>query len=209
MGSGKYRIAAPAPVGSAHDDMEIRVAKPPWFTATKGGAIGAAGAFLFALWRRSRTWRSLLECTVETARTTGALLFSQFMNFAGLPDALKEAVTAFGAQPLVVISMILLLYVVLGTFFEELSMVLLTVPIFYPLVVNLGFDPIWFGIVIVMVVELGLISPPVGMNLFVVQSMLKTPIALLWRWITPFALADVIRLAVVSRSRSWRCSCPG
>ena len=175
------------------------------FTATEGGAIGAAGAFLFALWRRSLTWRSLLECAVETARTTGALfailigalLFSQFMNFAGLPDALKEAVTAFGAQPLVVVAMILLLYVVLGTFFEELSMVLLTVPIFHPLVVSLGFDPIWFGIVIVMVVELGLISPPVGMNLFVVQSMLKTPIALLWRWITPFALADVVRLAIV------------
>jgi TRAP-type C4-dicarboxylate transport system permease large subunit len=71
------------------------------------------------------------------------------------------------------------------------------VPIFHPLVVTLGFDPIWFGIVIVMVVELGLISPPVGMNLFVVQSMLKTPLGVLWRWITPFALADVIRLAIV------------
>jgi TRAP-type C4-dicarboxylate transport system permease large subunit len=127
----------------------------------------------------------------------GALLFSQFMNFAGLPNALKDAVTALGMQPLLVISMILLLYIVLGTFFEELSMILLTVPIFYPLVVSLGFDPIWFGIVIVMVVELGLISPPVGMNLFVVQSMLKTPLSVLWRWITPFAIADVVRLAVV------------
>jgi C4-dicarboxylate transporter DctM subunit len=175
------------------------------FTATEGGAIGAAGAFLFALWRRALTWRSLMDCAIETARTTGALftiligalLFSQFMNFAGLPEALEEAVTAFGAQPLLVIGLILLLYVVLGTFFEELSMVLLTVPIFHPLVVSLGFDPIWFGIVIVMVVELGLISPPVGMNLFVVQSMLKTPLGVLWRWITPFALADVIRLAIV------------
>jgi tripartite ATP-independent transporter DctM subunit len=175
------------------------------FTATEGGAIGALGAFLFALWRRALTWRTLLDSAVETARTTGALfailigalLFSQFMNFAGLPEALKEAVSAFGAQPLLVIGLILLLYVVLGTFFEELSMVLLTVPIFYPLVVSLGFDPIWFGIVIVMVVELGLISPPVGMNLFVVQSTLKTPLGVLWRWITPFALADVIRLAIV------------
>ena len=175
------------------------------FTATEGGAVGASGAFLFALWRGKLSARAVLDCAVETARTTGALfailigalMFSQFMNFAGLPAALRDAVTTFGLQPLVVISMILLLYIVLGTFFEELSMILLTVPIFYPLIVGLGMDPIWFGIVIVMVVELGLISPPVGMNLFVVQAMLKTPITVLWRWITPFALADVLRLALV------------
>jgi TRAP-type C4-dicarboxylate transport system permease large subunit len=76
-------------------------------------------------------------------------------------------------------------------------MILLTVPIFHPLVVHLGFDPIWFGVVIVMVVELGMISPPVGMNLFVVQSMLKTPITTLWRWIAPFVAADIVRLAIV------------
>ncbi|MCO5108140.1 MAG: TRAP transporter large permease [Burkholderiaceae bacterium] len=175
------------------------------FTATEGGAVGAAGAFFFALWRGRLSWRVILDCAVETARTTGslfailigALLFSQFMNFAGLPNALKDAVTAFGVEPLLVIFMILLLYIVLGTFFEELSMILLTVPIFHPLVVHLGFDPIWFGVVIVMVVELGMISPPVGMNLFVVQSMLKTPITTLWRWIAPFVAADVVRLAIV------------
>jgi len=175
------------------------------FTATEGGAIGAAGAFFFALWRGRLSWRVILECAIETARTTGALfailigalLFSQFMNFAGLPNALKDAVTAFGVEPLLVIFMILLLYLVLGTFFEELSMILLTVPIFFPLVVGLGFDPIWFGVVVVMVVELGMISPPVGMNLFVVQNMLKTPITTLWRWIAPFFAADVVRLAIV------------
>ncbi len=175
------------------------------FTATEGGAVGAAGAFFFALWRGRLTWPAILDCAVETARTTGALfailigalLFSQFMNFAGLPGALKDAVTAFGVEPLLVIFMILLLYIVLGTFFEELSMILLTVPIFHPLVVHLGFDPIWFGIVIVMVVELGMISPPVGMNLFVVQNMLKTPITALWRWIAPFVAADIVRLAIV------------
>ncbi|MBX3589675.1 MAG: TRAP transporter large permease [Burkholderiaceae bacterium] len=175
------------------------------FTATEGGAVGAAGAFFFALWRGRLSWRVILDCAIETARTTGslfailigALLFSQFMNFAGLPNALKDAVTAFGVEPLLVIFMILLLYIVLGTFFEELSMILLTVPIFHPLVVHLGFDPIWFGVVIVMVVELGMISPPVGMNLFVVQSMLKTPITTLWRWIAPFVAADIVRLAIV------------
>ncbi len=175
------------------------------FTATEGGAIGAAGAFFFARWRGRLSRQAILECAIETARTTGslfailigALLFSQFMNFSGLPNALKDAVTAFGVEPMLVIFMILALYIVLGTFFEELSMILLTVPIFFPLVVGLGFDPIWFGIVIVMVVELGLISPPVGMNLFVVQNMLKTPIMTLWRWITPFVVADCVRLGVV------------
>ncbi len=175
------------------------------FTATEGGAIGAAGAFFFARWRGRLSGQAILACAIETARTTGslfailigALLFSQFMNFAGLPNALREAVTAFGVEPMLVIFMILALYIVLGTFFEELSMILLTVPIFFPLVVSLGFDPIWFGIVIVMVVELGLISPPVGMNLFVVQNMLKTPIMTLWRWITPFVVADCVRLGIV------------
>ncbi len=175
------------------------------FTATEGGAIGAAGAFFFALWRGRLSRKAIVECAVETARTTGslfailigALLFSQFMNFSGLPTALKDAVTAFGLEPLLVMFMILALYIVLGTFFEELSMILLTVPIFFPLVVGLGFDPIWFGIVIVMVVELGLISPPVGMNLFVVQNMLKTPIMTLWRWIMPFVVADCVRLCLV------------
>jgi len=96
-----------------------------------------------------------------------------------------------------VIAAICALYVLLGTFFEELSMILLTIPIFFPIVTSLGFDPVWFGIVIVMVVELGLITPPVGMNLFVVQSTLSIPAPLLFRWIAPFVAADVLRLALI------------
>lgn len=175
------------------------------FTATEAAAIGASGAFLFTLWRRRLGWREILDCAIETARITaalfailiGALLFSAFMNFGGLPRALAGFVTGFGVEPLLVVTVICVLYVVLGTFFEELSMILLTVPIFFPVVTGLGYDAIWFGIVIVMVVELGLISPPVGMNLFVVQSMLKVPIATLYRWITPFIVADILRLALI------------
>jgi len=175
------------------------------FTATEGAAVGAFGAFVFSALRRRMAWRDFLDCAVETARTSaalfailiGALLFSNLMNFAGFPRALQQAVTAFGAGPYPVIVSICVLYVVLGTFFEELSMILLTVPIFFPLISGLGFDPIWFGIVIVMVVELGLISPPVGMNLFVVQSTLKIPAGLLFRWITPFVAADVVRLGLI------------
>jgi tripartite ATP-independent transporter DctM subunit len=175
------------------------------FTATEAAGVGASGAFAFSLWRGKMTRRDFLDCAVETARITaalfailiGALLFSQLMNFGGFPRALQAFVTGFGVEPYVVITAICVLYVVLGTFFEELSMILLTVPIFFPLVVGLGFDPIWFGIVIVMVVEMGLISPPVGMNLFVVQSLLKIPVGTLYRWITPFIIADIIRLALI------------
>ncbi len=175
------------------------------FTATEAAGVGAFGAFLFALGRRALSWRDVMACAVETARISaalfailiGALLFSAFMNFGGLPRALQGMVTSFGVEPLVVIAAICVLYVVLGTFFEELSMILMTVPIFFPLVVSLGYDPIWFGVVIVMVVELGLISPPVGMNLFVVQSLLKMPVGTLYRWITPFVIADIVRLALI------------
>jgi tripartite ATP-independent transporter DctM subunit len=176
-----------------------------WFTATEAAGIGAAGACAFAAWRGSMRWRDFLDCAVETARLTaalfliliGALLFANLMNLTGFPRALQTFVTSFGVQPYVVIVTICVLYVVLGTFFEELSMILLTVPIFFPLVTSLGFDPIWFGIVIVMVVELGLISPPVGMNLFVVQSALDLPAGALFRWIAPFVAADVLRLAII------------
>jgi C4-dicarboxylate transporter DctM subunit len=119
------------------------------------------------------------------------------MNFGGFPRALQAFVTGFGVEPYLVIVTICVLYIVLGTFFEELSMILLTVPIFFPLVTSLGFDPIWFGIVIVMVVEMGLISPPVGMNLFVVQSILKIPVRTLYAWITPFLIADILRLFLI------------
>jgi tripartite ATP-independent transporter DctM subunit len=175
------------------------------FTATEASGIGAFGAFVFALARRSMGPRDFLDCAVETARLTatlfliliGALVFSNLMNFIRFPAALQDLVTGMGVGRHTVVAAICALYVVLGTFFEELSMILLTVPIFFPIVKSLGFDPIWFGIVIVMVVELGLISPPVGMNLFVVQSTLGLPSGLLFRWITPFVVADVLRLALI------------
>ncbi len=175
------------------------------FTATEASGIGAFGAFVFALARRSMRPRDFLDCAVETARLTatlfliliGALVFSNLMNFIRFPAALQDLVTGIGVGRYTVVAAICALYVVLGTFFEELSMILLTVPIFFPIVKSLGFDPIWFGIVIVMVVELGLISPPVGMNLFVVQSTLGLPSGLLFRWITPFVVADILRLALI------------
>jgi len=115
-----------------------------------------------------------------------------------MPADLKAFVSNYQIHPMTVIVAICVIYVVLGTAMEELSMILLTVPVFFPLVVGLGFDPVWFGILIVVVVQIGLISPPVGMNMFVVKSMLpRIATATIFRGVTPFVVAEVVLLAVL------------
>ncbi len=115
-----------------------------------------------------------------------------------MPADLRAFVTNYQIHPMTVIVAICVIYVVLGTAMEELSMILLTVPVFFPLVVGLGFDPVWFGIIIVVVVQIGLISPPVGMNMFVVKSMLpRIATATIFRGVTPFVVAEVVLLAVL------------
>jgi tripartite ATP-independent transporter DctM subunit len=150
------------------------------FTATEGAGIGALGAFGFALARRTLTPRALLEVLVESARTTAMLftiliaatLFSNFVNFTSMPVDLKNGITHLGLPPLALIGAMMVVYIVLGTIMEELTMVLLTLPVFFPVVTALGFDPVWFGVLIVLVVQVGLISPPVGMNMFVMNALL-------------------------------------
>ena len=115
-----------------------------------------------------------------------------------MPNDLKAFVTQYQISPITVIIAICVIYVILGTAMEELSMILLTVPVFFPLVVGLGFDPVWFGILIVVVVQIGLISPPVGMNMFVVKSMLTgVSTATVFRGVAPFAVAIVALLAIL------------
>ena len=176
------------------------------FTATEGASIGAVGGLVFALLRRTLTWRVLLEILTESTRTTallftiliGALVFANFVNFTAMPADLRNFVAQFQLHPIWVIVAICMIYVVLGTAMEELSMILLTVPVFFPLVVGLGFDPVWFGIIVIVVVEIGLISPPVGMNIFVLRTLLpQVPTGTVFRGVLPFMLADCIRLAVL------------
>ncbi|MCU0968461.1 MAG: TRAP transporter large permease [Rubrivivax sp.] len=176
------------------------------FTATEGAGIGAAGAFLFALARRTLTWRVLFEILVESARTTAmlftiliaAMLFSGFVNFTTMPGDLKSMILDAGLSPLMVVAAMMAVYVLLGTVMEELSMVLLTIPVFFPIVVGLGFDPVWFGVLIVLVVQIGLISPPVGMNLFVLNALLKdVPLVQIFRGVWLFVAALVAALIVV------------
>jgi C4-dicarboxylate transporter DctM subunit len=176
------------------------------FTATEGAGVGAAGAFMFALARRSLTPKVLTQILVESARTTAmlftilisAMIFSNFVNFTSMPGELRDFVLAFSPHPIMVVVIMMGIYVALGLVMEELSMVLLTIPVFYPVITGLGFDPVWFGILIVTIVEIGMISPPVGMNLFVINSLLPdVRLTTIFRGVWPFVAADVVRLAIL------------
>ncbi|HCM08646.1 MAG TPA: C4-dicarboxylate ABC transporter permease, partial [Alphaproteobacteria bacterium] len=126
-------------------------------------------------------------------------IFSNFVNRAGLPAALIDIVTAFELSPIGVIFIILLIYVLLGCVFESMSMILLTVPIFAPLVEGLGFDLIWFGILVVVVTEISLITPPIGLNVFVLKGVLKdVSVKTIFKGVTPFWVADIFRLALLA-----------
>ena len=176
------------------------------FSPTEAAGMGAMGAFLIALSRRTLSFTATMQVLIETAQTTAALfsvligawIFSNFVNLAGLPEGLRTAVTSAGISPMMVMLMILLVYIVLGCVFESLSMLLLTVPIFFPLVTSLGFDPIWFGIVVVVVTEISLITPPVGLNVFVLKGVVgDVTTGTIFRGVTPFWVVDIIRLALI------------
>ena len=170
------------------------------FTATEAAGIGAAGAFSFALLRKLLGWDDLLRALVETARTTalmfvilfGALLFSNFIEAAGLPTALSGWIAGLDVAPIVVIAAIVAIYLVLGCALESISMILLTVPIFFPIVVALKFDPVWFGILVVMVTEISMITPPVGLNIFVINAMApEVPAGTVIRGLVPFICGEI------------------
>ncbi len=170
------------------------------FTATEAAGIGAAGAFAFVLLRRMLAWSDLRKTLVETASTTalmfvilfGALMFSNFIEAAGLPGALSAWVRALDVAPVVVILIIFAIYLVLGCALESISMMLLTVPIFFPIVTSLHFDPIWFGIFVVAATEISMITPPVGLNIFVIRAMApEVQLGTIIRGLVPFIVAEI------------------
>ncbi|ABD54255.1 TRAP transporter large permease [Jannaschia sp. CCS1] len=176
------------------------------FSPTEAAGMGAMGAFLIALARRRLSFADTVEVLVETSKTTaslfavliGAWIFSNFVNVAGLPQGLSELVTTYNLAPWAVMALIMLIYIVLGCVFESLSMLLLTVPIFFPVVTGLGFDPVWFGIVVVVVVEISLITPPVGLNVFVLKGVVgDVSTGTIFRAVTPFWMADIVRLLLL------------
>ena len=176
------------------------------FSPTKAAGMGAAGAFLIALSRGRLSLGETLQVLIETVQTTAALfavligawVFSNFVNIAGLPEALLTMVSSAGLAPMVVMLMILGVYIILGCVFESLSMLLLTVPIFFPLITSLGFDPVWFGIFFVVVTEISLITPPVGLNVYVLKGVVgDVSTATIFKGVTQFWIVDIIRLALL------------
>jgi len=176
------------------------------FSPTEAAGMGAAGAFLIALSRRQLTFNDIKAVLKETSHTTailfsvmiGASMFSNFVNLAGLPEGLLAMVNQTGLSPMTVMLFIILIYILLGCVFESLSMLLLTVPIFFPLVTSLGFNPVWFGIVVVVVTEISLITPPVGLNVFVLKGVVvDVSTGTIFKGVTPFWVVDIFRLALI------------
>jgi tripartite ATP-independent transporter DctM subunit len=176
------------------------------FTATEAAGAGAGGAFIIGIVRGRLSRRDILRSLLETTRTTaavftvliGALLFGYFLTVTQTPQTLTQFLTGLGLGRYEVLALIMLLYLVLGCLMDALAMIILTIPIIFPVIKELGFDPIWFGVIIVMTVELGLIHPPVGMNIFVIKSVIDdVKISTIFYGVIPFILTDLLRLIIL------------
>ena len=176
------------------------------FTATEAAGMGAGGAFIIGVLRgrlsRADILRSLLEATRTTAAVftvlIGAILFGYFLTVTQTPQKLTAFLTDLGLGRYGVLFLIMLMYLVLGCLMDALAMIILTVPIIFPVIKALGFDPIWFGVIIVMTVELGLIHPPVGMNIFVIKSVVDdVKISTIFYGVLPFIITDILRLILL------------
>ena len=178
----------------------------PRFTPTEAGGVGASGAFLIGVLSRRLDKNGILSSLLQATRTAaavftvliGALLFGYFLTVTQTPQKVTEFLTALGLGRYGVLALIMLMYLVLGCLMDAMAMIILTIPIIFPVITHLGFDPVWFGVIIVMTVELGLIHPPVGMNVFVIKSVIKdVSFATIFKGVIPFILTDLIRLVIL------------
>ena len=176
-------------------------------TPVESAAFGVVGALFFGVLKRTLTWHGLLDALDQTVRTTamifliiiGADLFGYFMALSQLPLAMASWLIHLHVGALGVLWIILILYLILGCVMDELAIILLTVPIFFPVVTQLGFDPIWFGVIIVVTVQIGLVSPPVGLNVFVIAGMARdVPMPKIFRGIMPFLAAMIVLLVLLT-----------
>ena len=176
------------------------------FTATEAAGAGAGGAFIIGALRGRLSWADIYRSLLETTRTTaavftvliGAILFGYFLTVTQTPQKVTEFLTGLGLGRYGVLTLIMIMYLVLGCLMDALAMIIITIPIIFPVIKELGFDPIWFGVIIVMTVELGLIHPPVGMNIFVIKSVIDdVRISTIFYWVLPFIVTDLLRLAIL------------
>ena len=172
---------------------------PAWARPARSSSASCAGGC-----RGTDIRRSLLEATRTTAAVftvlIGAILFGYFLTITQAPQKVTEFLTGLGIGRYGVLALIMIMYLVLGCLMDALAMIILTVPIVFPVIKQLGFDPIWFGVIIVMVVELGLIHPPVGMNIFVIKSVVEdVKISTIFYGVLPFIVTDILRLDPADR----------
>ena len=177
-----------------------------WFSPTQAGGAGAAGALLIGLARRQLTWRGFLSAVEDALRitcmvmiiVTGAVIFGHFMAVAKLPLLLADWVIGLSLPPVAIMGIIIVIYLVGGCFMDALALITLTIPIFYPAVLALGFDPIWFGVIIVLVTEMGVITPPVGVNVYVIKGIAEgVPLETIFKGILPFLGALIIAIGIL------------
>jgi tripartite ATP-independent transporter DctM subunit len=180
------------------------------FTPTEAAAVGAFGVFAVSLINRQLTWQGFVKSLYETLRTScmvmlliaGATIFGRFLAVTRIPFNIAAWIGGFDLPPFVIMAMIILVYFVGGCFMDALAFVMLTIPIFFPIVTSMGYDPIWFGIIIVMVTEMGVITPPVGINVYVVYGVAESvvggiPLESIFKGILPFLLAVIIGLIIM------------
>jgi len=178
----------------------------PRFTPTEAGGVGASGAFLIGILSGRLNKDGILTSLLQATRTAaavftvliGALLFGYFLTITQTPQKVTAFLTALGLGKYGVLALIMLMYLLLGCLMDAMAMIILTIPIIFPVIIHLGFDPIWFGVIIVMTVELGLIHPPVGMNVFVIKSVIKdVSFTTIFKGVIPFIVTDLIRLVIL------------
>ena len=172
-----------------------------WFSPTQAGAIGAGGALLLGLISRELTWKTFFEAGKDGLLTAcmvlfiiaGAVLFGHFLAVSTLPFLLADWVGNLPIGRMAIMGIIIFIYFIGGFFMDSMALIVVTIPIFYPIVQKLGFDPIWFGVVIVLIAEMGVITPPVGVNVFVIKGIApEIPLHLIFRGIFPFLAALII-----------------
>ncbi len=177
-----------------------------WFSPTQAGAIGAGGALIIGLARRQLNWRTFFEAGREALRTscmvlfiiTGAVIFGHFMAVSTIPFILADWIGQLPIPPMAVMAVLICIYFIGGFFMDSMALIVVTIPIFFPIVMKLGFDPIWFGVIIVLVAEMGVITPPVGVNVFVIKGIAPdVPLLIIFRGILPFLAALIIVTAII------------
>lgn len=177
-----------------------------FFTPTQAGGIGAAGALVIGLIRKEITWDSFVQNTKEALRTSCMILviiacatvFGKFMTVSKIPLSVSNWVSSLNVPPYVIMLLIIFIYLVGGCFIDAIPLIILTIPILYPIVINLGYNPIWFGVIIVLVTCMGVVTPPVGVNVYVIKGIAKdVPLEQIFKGITPFLLAMIVTSIII------------